>query len=367
MSSRPRGEHCTSRCARPNCPVAVRESRDNSGSNFVSMQVSSLKFHLKQANDMRDSTQTACKLAERTLAEFQERMSAEVQEQGRMFQFKERELLDQLSLLNEKHMSANSSVSFVQEEFASAQRQLQQAKVELASMEEKCHSSVMEAQEARKEVEALRERNKVSLPPFDVLFITIRCCSKTCLQSRCNLRFNYLQDVSKQLAQACEESADEIKCIKRRNEQELEALQQQVCQLQDRLQARSHAADSSHNPRRQDDNDSRVLGLQSRVRELEDANETLENALLRQYEGSEVGVNLSKVHDKRHRELLAALEQRDAEIEALSGQLRALDAELVSSKAVCHFTAMTTMAILHSVHCAQDTKGVCAAQYRQQN
>jgi hypothetical protein len=129
------------------------------------MQINSLEQQLQDTCQMRASTQRACREAEQTLAEFRERMSAEVEEQGRKFHTRERELLDQVALLNkqlnEKHASSTVSGCFVQEELASTQRQLQQAKVELAGMEEKCLAFAVEAQEATKQAGSLSEKISV--------------------------------------------------------------------------------------------------------------------------------------------------------------------------------------------------------------
>lgn len=137
------------------------------------MQICSLESQLKEARQSGASAEHTCKDAEKTLAEYQQRMSAEVEEQSRKFMHREKDLVEQISLLNKQLNETkrpDSSLSLAQDELLTVQRQLHQTKVELADAEEQGHASRMELKTAHKEVDALHNQVQVTLLfPFSCL------------------------------------------------------------------------------------------------------------------------------------------------------------------------------------------------------
>lgn len=130
----------------------------------VCVQSCSLESKLKEALQTGASAEHTCKAAEKTLAEYQQRMSAEVEEQSRKFMHREKDLVEQVCLLNKQLNDTrrpDSSLSLAQDELLSVQRQLHQTKVELADAEEQGHTSRMELKTSQKEVDALRGQVQV--------------------------------------------------------------------------------------------------------------------------------------------------------------------------------------------------------------
>lgn len=109
-------------------------------------------------------------------------MSAEVEEQSHKFMHREKDLVEQISLLNKQLNETkrpDSSLSLAQDELVTVQRQLHQTKVELADAEEQGHASRMELQTAQKEVDALRGQVQVKIAFLPACLIPSFGCSSS--------------------------------------------------------------------------------------------------------------------------------------------------------------------------------------------
>lgn len=147
-----------------------------------------------------------------------------------------------------------------------------------------------------------------------------------------------VQELSDQLSQAHKDASEELRCVKRAHElhsADVETqLQQLTSQLQQQQQHTRTTDDPAAHPPPADEN-SRIAALEVRVQQLQDANLTLENALLQHYEGHDGEETVANIHQKRHSEVSAALEQRDAEMDALRAKLQVLELERVCISTLC--------------------------------
>lgn len=142
--------------------------------------------------------------------------------------------------------------------------------------------------------------------------------------------------MSEQLSQAHKDAREELSCVKRAHERRDTDLEQQLqhltAQLQHAHQQHAQTAETppAHTPR--EDENSRIAALELRVQQLQDANVTLENALLQHYEGHSGDEMAASIHQKRSIEASTALEQRDAEMDA---SLQVLELERVRIGVLC--------------------------------
>lgn len=140
------------------------------------MQVSSLENQLKEAQKSSSMAEGSRRDTEKTLAEYQQRMSAEVEAQSRKFMDREKDLHEQISLLNKQlneTRQPDSSLSLTQEELVATQKQLHQMRVGMAEAQEQLHKSQLDLKSSQKEADSLRSQTQViiSRPRPSVVFI----------------------------------------------------------------------------------------------------------------------------------------------------------------------------------------------------
>lgn len=141
-----------------------------------------------------------------------------------------------------------------------------------------------------------------------------------------------VQELSQQLSRALKDASEELSCVKRAHEQNDAEVHRQMQRLQAQMQQQQQHTQAAEVPAAHvapADGNSRVAALEVRVQQLQNANVTLEDALLQHYEAHGGDETVVSVHKKRHSEVSAALEQRDVEMEALRGKLAVLELERV--------------------------------------